>query len=349
MSPDPHNATDIRAIEAKLASTARMLWLRQVARALPVAVTAAGLVACGALVLAVLLPRALFGGGLVSAPTAIVAGLVGGLAALVWQMRTLRLPSLVDAALTLEARLPKQDASLATLMQAAEEFRAPIIRRAEAELAAALVAPRPNLFSTRGLLAMPLAVIGAVTLAALCWQTPLAQASDLLGQPDAPKSTGLGTINVAAGRDAADAKARAEAMGLQKAAKELGDAARALRTAANQQDANAALDKARKAMGDAKGVTPTLDLPPTAPSEAAARARLADEMEAAAGGVRRAAEAKAAGTGGEGGSNSAADTNPESRFVAFPRLSWQASGEAGSSDLAGQSPARRALAERASR
>lgn len=349
MSPDAHNAADILAIEAKLASTARRLFLRQVARALPVAVTAAGGVACGLLVLTVLLPRALFDGGLVSAPTAVVGGLVGGLAALLWQMRTLRLPSLVDAALALEARLPQQDASLATLMQAAETFRAPIIRRAEAELALALAAPGPNLISTRGLLAMPLTVIAAVALAALCWQTPLAQTSNLMGQPDAPRSAGLGSVNVAAGRDAADAQARAEAMGLQKAATDLADAASALRTATNQQDANAALDKARAAMGDAKAVAPALDLPPTAPADAAARARLADEMEAAAGGVRRAAKAKAAGTGGEGGGNSAADSNPEARFVAFPKMNWQAGAEAGGSDLAGQSPARRALAERASR
>lgn len=348
MTDAAQNQAALRAVEARLASTARMLLLRQCARTLPAAVTAAAVVASLLLVLAVLLPRALFGGALISAPAAVAAGLMGGLAALFWQLRRLRMPTLVEAALALESRLEGTDASLATLLQAQGAFRAPLLGRAQAELATALAAPGPSVISTRGLIAAPLTLIAAAGLAALGWQSPLVEPNGVVGGKNVPATAGLAAVNVATGRDAADANARAEAMGLQKTATELESAARALRQAATQPDANAALDKARAAMGQAKTGTP-LNLPAEAPAEANARARLADDIEAAAGGLRREAEVKGTGGGGQDGSGGSTDTNTETRFVAFPKVAAQAGPDRTEADLVGQSPARRALAERATK
>jgi len=353
MTSTPQSTADIGAIERRLQSVAWGLFARQMLRALPLVVCAGCGLASAALVLAVLLPRALFGGAFIETPLALAMfGSAGATLGGIFALRRMRLPNAVEAALALESRLESRDGSLPTALQSPTAFDGLLLKNAQQELAAALAAPAPHAVTTRGLVAAPLAMIMTALLAALGWNTPLAVSAVIVGDTPEPAGAGLSAINVPTGRDTGDAAAVAEAAGLRRASTELSKAAAAMRETANPEQANAALESAKAAVGELSAKDrPDLVLPTSAPATPEARAKLANDMEAASGGLKRAAENKpTSGSGsGEGNTDNTPEAGSPSRFVSFPAFKWQAGPEQPSTELAGQTPARRALVERAMR
>lgn len=352
MSALPDNGQRMDGIQRRLSAVARVLLARRIARAVPAMLTGASLGVVAGLLLLVLLPRMLFAWALAD-PVAVtaMAGAVGALAGAIGALRGVRNIGIRDAALALEARLASRDGSLSTALEAEGAFSAPLLRSAETELAAALNAPAPHMLTTRSLLATPGVLIVAALVVALCWDTPLAAPDTLTGQvhPVTRNQGGPGAVDATTSRSEADQAAVNEAMGLKKIAGRMEQAATTLRNAGNEVDAQTALDNARAAMGELPpGAGTALALPQSAPTTAEARAKLADDILQTAGSLNKQAETRLGNrTGGEGSGAGTTDANPQARFVAFPKLAWQAGPEAGASELAGQSPARRALVERA--
>lgn len=345
-------APDLPELRRQLRRVALGLFARQLARALPAALCTAGAALSAALLLLVLLPGMLFSGALLPAPVCLAlftpAGAVIGAA---WALRRLRLPGLSDAALALESRLGHSDGSLATVLETRGPFALPLADRARRELAVAMAAPAPHLLSTRALLVAPLALLAAVGLSALAWDVPAGAGLPGLdaGRDAQRPGSGLTAIDTGASRGAVDSAALAEAQGLRRAAADLTRAAAQLRQAATQAEAARALDTARAAQA---GLTPeqrvALELPAQAPETPQLRARLADDIAAAGGALGRRAESVAGkAAGGQGGTGDPGDLTPPSQFVAFPAPVVKSSQQPAASELAGQSPARRALVARA--
>lgn len=340
------------SLERDLRHAARRLLARQLLRAMPAVLCGAAATTSAALLLVVLLPRVLVGGALAPVPVVLsLSASLGLLGAGIATLRRVRPVGILEAALALEARLETRDGSLPTALQASQPFDGPLVQAARRELNLALSVAAPPVLPLRWLVAVPVALVAVVGLVALAWQTPAADPALLLGGTEPqPASPGLAAINVSSNRDAADADTKAEAMGLRRAAATLSKAAEALRQTGNDAQASTALDDARHALGDLKPQNrPALELPAQLPPEGMTRARLAEDIQAAAGGLSRRAEGLAAGTTGEGAGTGDAGESAEARFSAFPIPAWQKPEELTAPDLAGQSPARRELVRRAMR
>lgn len=255
-------------------------------------------------------------------------------------------PDLREAALSLEARLTRHEAVLSTALEVAPDsaFLPPLISRADAALRRALALPAPHMLPTRELLALPLALVMATT--ALVW----AAASGIAPQAQGPQQAGAQafSIDVQRQRDAADAQAAAQAMGLKQAAASMRNAAQAMRSeTATQQERQAALDRARKAAqdgGDQRLRQAASELPETAPTGAAQCNELASRLENIALGAGERAD-KVGGTTDSGRDGVMTGNSAASAFVALPAI--EVAGGSSSAELASQTPQRRELVSRA--
>lgn len=351
-SPGHSHEEALAELRHGLRRVALRLWLRQLGRALPVIVAGA----CGSVIAAQLLlvwlALLLFGGPLLSPLLAGgVAACVGALFSAVWAVRTVRVPGSREAALVMESRLDTSDASLATALEATGPFVGPVLARARQEMIAAFKASAPPLLATRVLVGVPVLLIAAIALTVLGLDLRPASIDGTV-RPDTPVVRGgLAAVDVGGSRGAADAQALAEAAGMRQAANDLSKAATALRQAGTDAEAGRALEDGRAALAGIKPEQrPNLELPSTVPQAPDARARLADEMAAAAGAITRRTEAVIGkGSGAEGGGSNPGDVASPQDFVAVPRAGPPQIVPGEAVALVGQNPARRALVARASR
>lgn len=340
------------SLEKRLRAFAWRLLARQCARALPACIAGASAAVAAGMLLLVLLPKLLFDGGLLVAPTVLaLAGAIGLAGGLIIGLRSLKLPSPRDAALALQSRLEHDNAALATALEARGEFADALLAGANAQLEQALRARGPQLFSTRNLLAMPALCLLAALLTALAWNTPLAGATPQRGDnaPVTTRQSGLASIDAPSVRDEADRKAMAEAMGMREVAATLQSAADKLAKGNDAAAQQSAMQQARKAVGELPAdVRPAVEVPQAVPAEVAAKAKLAEDLSGAASKLRKDAEAREGGRPGTGESTGLDKAGPqrEIKFVAFPKVALPAA-DSGTAELAGQSPARRALVQRA--
>jgi hypothetical protein len=300
-----------------------------------------------------LLPRLLFAVSLGVEPL-IVAATFGAVAAVVWELRRYRMPSLQDAALALEARLDADTGALAAALRVTETdvFFTPVLQRAGQDLQAAEQAAAPVLIRTKRLILVPLlALASGVAFAVVISAEPPAVSHE--------KQTAKGgnarswtSIDVGGDRSEADRDAYRKALGMKETAATLNQSAATLRDAAASDDQrNNAVGEAKKALADADskltGVTAE-ELPETTPVTEAERAKLAERIEAAAKGLSTAAaklEKGEAGSEDTGNTGDFGKTSVVAELVPFPRV--QPARETPARVIATQTPARRALAGRA--
>ncbi|MBK8206116.1 MAG: hypothetical protein IPK87_04875 [Planctomycetes bacterium] len=344
-------ATTSVSLHAQLRVVALRLLARQALRAIVTAMLAGSVTALAGVLLLVALPLAL-GAAFESAPLWVLAlAIFGFVAGLVAALRRTRVPGVTDAALALEARLGDDDGALATALQLAntDRFHQPVLKRAGEALSRALRLPAPHVLTTSSLVLAPLLLLAATT--ALVWALGVDVPAGPGTRPDAAADTAF-SINVQSGRDAADAGARAEAMGLQKAAAAMNKAAQLMRSeSATHEQRQGALDEAKRA-GEAAADTQVQQgaagLPQTAPSSPEDRQALATRLENLAMGAGEKAGEKAGDKGGTGDSGKEGEVGSgtvEQRFVPFPVVKRSAAES--TSELASQTPERRDFAKRA--
>lgn len=333
-------------INNRLRTYVLRLHVRRVARgSARAAMHASATVVAGVLLLHAL-PAVLGTGFQGAAWAALAAGVLVFVVSLARALARDPAPDLHDAALALESRLEHADASLVTALDVSSEsaFLAPMLDRADAALHKALSLPSPHVLGNRDLVALPLMLVLAATATFWAVQTaPLTVPSAGTGP-----SVGQFSIDVHRQRDAADAAATAEAMGLKQAAESMQDAARAMRNAsAAQQDRQAALDRARKAAQESPDAvlrSAAAELPEFAPQDQRERELLASRLERIAMGAGERAGDKGGTTdsGREGGTPGAAGA---ANFVPMPAITPTATGSG--TELASQTPQRRELVLRA--
>lgn len=333
-------------INRRLRTHVLRLHVRRVARGSARAAMHASATAVAGVLLLHALPAMLGTGFPGAAWAALAAGVTVFVASLARALARDPAPDLHEAALALESRLEHADASLVTALDVSSEnaFLAPMLDRADAALRKALSLPSPHVLGNRDLIALPLMLIMAAT--ATFWA---AQAAPVTGHTaGSGPSVGQFSIDVHRQRDAADAAAAAEAMGLKRAAERMQDAARAMRNASvAHQDRQAVLDRARKAAQESPNAvlrSAAAELPETAPQEQRERELLASRLE-------RIAMGAGESTGDHGGTTdsgregrtpgAAADAN----FVPVPAITPTATDSG--TELASQTPQRRELVLRA--
>lgn len=343
-------------LESRLRAASMRLVLRQAVRSFFSGVAAAA-VALGLAVLFMdLLPRLLFGvtagAGVLMAISA--AGFALGTAG-AW--RRYRIPTLQETALSLQARLEHDSGALAAVLrvQEADQFLRPLLAQASGALSKAEHAPAPVLISTRRLILVPLlALVAAVGFAAVINSVPPTGTAPLASTPSERKRETWSNIDTGTTRTASDREAYRKALGLEETATTLSQSAATLRDAdASAETRQRALDDAREAVADSdsefSGVS-TSDLPDELPAGAEAQAKLADKLERMASGLGAKAQELKEGKAGsteDSGADGEFKVNGEARdLVPFPVVSIGRSDLAGEA-LATQTPARRALAERA--
>ncbi|MCC7510437.1 MAG: hypothetical protein IT464_13835 [Planctomycetes bacterium] len=340
-------ATTSSSLHAQLRVVALRLLARQALRAVAAGALTGSVAVLAGVLLLVALPLAL-GAAFESAPLWVLAfALCGFVAGLVGTLRRTRVPGVTDAALALEARLGDDDGALATALQLAEtdSFQQPVLKRAGEALGRALRLPAPHVLTTSSLVLAPLLLLAATTT--LVWAFGLDVPAGPGTRPDAAPDTAF-SINVQSGRDAGDARTRAEAMGLQKASAAMNKAAQLMRSeSATHDQRQGALDEAKRA-GEATADTRiqhgAADLPDTAPSSPEERQALATRLENLAIGAGEKAGDKG-GTGDSGREGGIGSGAVEQRFVPFPVV--KRSADEATSELASQTPERRDFAQRA--
>ena len=349
-----------RGITRKLAKVGNALLRRQALRSLFAALTWS---ACGmltALLLLSFLPWLLMGAApaaapLISATVALACAIAGA-----WvSLRGYRPPNEPECALTVEARAEKPVFALSTMVGLRDDdpFAAPLLRCATAELAEAARRPGPHLLRTSRLICGPLLVLaaGVAFVGAMAAPDPAGNA------PAAPASERpvAASLDLGASRSEADMRALERAMGLREGATRLERAAATIRDSGTRdEEKQAALDSARRELrraGSGAGSGDGAPLPTDLPRGTAAREELAASIEAAAGTLRTRAiaagtRAGTVDTGGDARADPRADgVAREAGFVAFAAAPPEKRVEAAAKSLAMQSPARRALAQRAER
>jgi hypothetical protein len=351
------NATTTRAeLESCLRGVAARLVARQIARTafsgLAGAAAALGL----GVVFLDLLPRLLFAAHAGLLPLLLTA-CAGFVLTAAWELRRYRAPSLQDAALSLEARLPHDSGALAAALRLPDDsaFAAPVFARAADELQQARQAPAPLLIPTRRLVLVPLLALAAgVALVAVVSAQPPRAAQSLPVVGDTPgSSSDWPGVDTGGTRSTADREAYRKALGLKETATQLNRTAAALRDAsANPAARETALKDAKQALAASESESSGLsaeEIPAVAPVTKAEREGLADRLEAAATSMQTAAaKLEQDGRSATTDSGKAGEFKPgkaRGELVAFPAV--ETSESAPAEVLAAQTPARRALAERA--
>jgi hypothetical protein len=286
----------------------------------------------------------------------VAAAALGCFAAVGWEMRRYRVPSLQDAAMALEARLDADTGALAAALRVTEQdaFYLPVLQRAEQDLHAAEQAPAPVLIRTRRLVLVPLMVlVSGVAFAAVIGAEPPVDTT-IVTNAKGGNAQAWSNIDVGGNRSEADRDAVRKALGMKEAAATLNQSAATLRDAAASDDQrNTAVGEARKALGDADSKLTGLaaeDIPATAPTTEAKRTTLAERLESAAKGLGSAATKLENGkSGGEdpGKEGDFGGTDETVELVPIPRIERTTATPARS--VATQTPARRELAGRAVR
>lgn len=351
------NALNTRVeLESRLRGVAARLVARQAVRAafsgLAGAAAALGL----GLVFLYLLPRLLFASQ-AGLPSLLLITLAGFLAGAAWELRRYRTPSLQEAALSLEARLAHDSGALAAALRIPEDsaFAAPVFARAADELRQAQQAPAPLLIPTRKLVLVPLLALAAgVALVAVVGAQPPRAADSTPAVGDTPGvSSDWPGVDTGGSRSAADREALRKALGMKETAAQLNRTAATLRNASSDPAAReTALREAKHALGSSESESSGLsaeEIPNVAPDTEANRQALADRLEAAAASLQAtAAKLEEDGRSGVADSGKAGDYRPgtpRTELVPFPAVAERAS--APTESVAAQTPARRALAERA--
>ncbi|MCB9894659.1 MAG: hypothetical protein H6839_09430 [Planctomycetes bacterium] len=342
-------------LEAELRAVALRLIARQLARAAFTGI-AGGAIALGlSVVFLDLLPRLLFAttGGIGSIALGGAAGFLLGVG---YELRRYRLPGLQEVALALEARLPHDTGALAAALRVVEGnvFYRPLLARAAEELKQAVRSPAPVLIPTRRLVAVPLlALASGVLFAAVVSAERPVDGGAVAGTEAQGKSDSWSSVDVGGSRAASDRDAYRKALGMKETATQLKRTAAVLRdTAATDEQRNRSLTDARNALKDGGESAPGLapgDLPDAAPLDAAARAELADKLDAGAAALRGKASAlengKPAGSE-DSGKDGTFDTSVKREdLVAMPVI--RSAAARSSEAIAAQTPRRRAMAERA--
>ena len=341
-------------LETRLRSVARRLIVRQLVRSAFTGVAVAAGVLGLAVVFLDVLPRILFAttGGVFAMLIAAGGGLVAGMA---WELRRYRAPSLQEAALALEARLPHDTGALAASLRIVEAsaFYRPLLARAAEELKQAEQQPAPLLISTKRLVLIPLMVLAAgVAFAAAASAAPPVDDPELVGADDVAARDTWASVDVGGTRSETDRDAYRKALGMRETAAKLNRAAAVLRnTESTPQQRQDALTTAKKAVEEGGEGTATLtskDMPDAVPADTPEREALASKLEGAAsvmaGSAAKLEPGKPAGTEDSGASGTYDVNRKREDLVRFPVV-WQNSSSAEA--IAVQTPGRRAMAERA--
>jgi hypothetical protein len=298
-----------------------------------------------------LLPRLLFAqsAGLPALLIAASAGAVGGV---LLELRRYRMPSLQETALALEARLERDSGALAAALRVndADPFLTPLLARAEADLSAAERAPAPVLIRTRKLVLVPLmALASGVAFAAVITAEPPARAQATVTAKGGDPATWQG-LDVGGGRSQAEAEAYREALGMKEQSATLNRSAATLRDAQASSAHPQALREAKDALANADnqmtGIAPE-ELPEGVPADQAEREKLADAFEAAAGKLAAAAAKAGSEAGSEDTGRNGEFTPGEIATVLVPFAVTARVADTPVQAYASQTPARRALAQRA--
>lgn len=338
-------------VRRELTIRLRELHLRAAARlAARAALAISGCVAASLLML-VHVPRLWFDAQADSG-VSIAIGAAAGLA-LLWLRRSRSgRPTLTDAAMWVDVTGDGK-AALVTALQAGhgDRFALPLYREGLRELRQASKRQASPVLSLPLLLAAP-----AMTLAAaLLLIASVAQAPAVASAPaPQPKpSRAWSAIDVGAERAAADAEAVQDAMRLQKAAAAMRQQATAVRAAATPEQAQLALEQAKSALRDAASDQPDSLLTRAMAAVPQTGGESDEHRKAAAAALEEIAARLEDRVGkGEAGTSDAGRhgeyRNPveaEVKWATLPPMLF--GGEVTSTEMAGQSPARRALAARA--
>ncbi|MHC4841999.1 MAG: hypothetical protein ACYTDT_13760 [Planctomycetota bacterium] len=281
-----------------LASFRRQLVLRHVFRLAVTGWVVFVVSAAMALCVGVLLPWLLFDvQSVIGWVFAAVFSITCGLSASIRQRTAM--PTKHESAVAAEGRMQQSEGVIASAIADDSVFHSEIERQAEFALNEAMTRPAPALLTVKQVIAAPLLTfLLALLLVPLVGLESKTLVEDTAETPETSDTrNNWNAIDTASERSAADAAAVAKAKGMKESATSLREDAEAMRNAKTTDDAQRALDSARRSVPQN---TNSDELPEIAPDDAKEREKLARKIESIADGLSARASELTAENGTKG-------------------------------------------------